>query len=175
MTRDPRSNPSPHEAARERISWRLTAYAANNPELKREPQAGLITIARDRERHWSERTVAIGIVTLGAPPPGWPAVLQAIVRDEADQDYVRLDAALALALLGQRDAGAIAVLRRVITPGSYFAVTQSCMERGAASLGLGLMGDEAARPLVQGVAMLPINGNGIDASVALRLLDAAKR
>ncbi|HYO54886.1 hypothetical protein [Archangium sp.] len=93
--------------------------------------------------------------------------LLAVMDDAGGGDYLRLDAALALALAG--DARAIPTLRRVFeSPG--FAVTNSLDEGAYAALGLALLGDVASLPRVR--RALRINLMRTAAPLALALLEA---
>lgn len=162
---------TPTELARERVSAWLIMYASHHPRLHKEPAAKLLACVRNKGRTWTERGVALGLLALASvPSTELPAVLHAIVQDEGDSDYLRLDAALALALLGLKEPGAVVILRRVIAPKSFFAITQSNMERGAACLGLALFGDAASRPQIREVSRFPINGIGDDAALALQVM-----
>lgn len=96
---------------------------------------------------------------------GDAARLAQVAGDDEAGDYVRLAAGLALALEGS--AAGIPVLRRVLGD-SYFALTASGMERGDAALGLALLGDVDAVPLIRAVSA--INGNDLCRALALRAL-----
>lgn len=161
----------PSDLVRERIRAWLTMYASEYPELRREPEAALLARIRNKSLGWTERGVALGWIALASPTPtGLAATLHAIVKDEDDSKYLRLDAALAIAFLGFADPDATAVLRRVLPADSMFALTQSNMERGAACLGLALLGDAASRPLILEISRIPMNGIGRDAALALQAL-----
>lgn len=165
---------TPSEQARARVTSWISAYAGQHPELQRGSEAALLQLVRSRDPGWSERAVAIGLLLRRpVPPPGWEALLLSIVRDEQDSPYLRMDAALALALLGRREQDAVLILRRVITPRSFFAISQSEMERGAACLGLALLGDRGSRPLITALTHVGFNGIGRDAALALSVLDGA--
>jgi hypothetical protein len=106
-------------------------------------------------RAWAERIH--GVTEL--------AELERIAADESAGDYERLAAGLDLALAGNR-AG-IPVLRRVLAE-PFFALTNSCIERGDAALGLALLGDAESAPLIRTIQ--PINGNQACSELALRVL-----
>ncbi|MFO0578396.1 MAG: hypothetical protein U1A78_30690 [Polyangia bacterium] len=163
---------APVDRARERARGWLTRYIHDRPELRGAPTEQLLALLGDRAAHWSERVVALGLLTLAGPAPaGLAPLLGAIVRNDADPDYVRLDAAVALALLGSRDEGAVAVLRQVMSPKTYFALSQSNMELGAACIGLALLGDHGSRPHILMATRLAFNGIDRDAALALQVLD----
>lgn len=166
----------PAERARERARGWLTRYIHDRPELHGAPAEQLLARLGDRAAHWSERVIALGILTLASPPPaGLAPLLGAVVRNEADEDYVRLDAAVALARLGQPDEGAVAVLRRVMAPRGFFALSQSNMELGAACIGLALLGDRDSRPRILAATRQAYNGIDRDAALALQVLDDRPR
>lgn len=161
----------PSELARERLRTRLSTYSSEYSMLRSETEEKLFARLRNKNLGWAERSVALGLLALApAPPTMLHADLQTIVQDEKDSDYLRLHAALALALLGPREPAAIAVLRRVISPSSSFAISQSGQEQGLACLGLALFADTDSRPQILAVSRKTFNGIGHNADLALQLL-----
>jgi hypothetical protein len=165
---------TPTERARERARDWVARYAQDRTGLWAEPAAELVARVGRSTLHWSDRVMALGVLLHADPAPAELApVLRSVVRNDADPDYVRLDAAMALALLGQRDEAAVEVLRRVVTPGTCFAMSQSNMELGAACIGLALLGDSGSRPRILAALRTSFNGIDRDAALALQVLDRA--
>lgn len=95
-----------------------------------------------------------------------------VAEDQGAGAFLRLDAALALALVDEPRA--LPVLRLVfIRPG--FAATNSVNEVAYAALGLALLGDTASIPLLRRAMGMPINLGATAIPLALKLLDPPRK
>ncbi len=115
-------------------------------DLRAKPRDALERIARNRDQGHAARTPALGALVV---EHGVRSLCAQLVRDEDDNQYVRLHAALGLAFLGVRDDVAVDVCQRAMTAG--FAMSASCFEVGWSALALALVDPPAAARAIAAV------------------------
>lgn len=132
------------------------ASATGGPGAGRAPRARAQEILR--------RHLRSSPLLAGERPPRLLGELVAIVGDPTRGAYAQVDAALGLAMLGDRRA--LPVLRRVLAE-PMFAVSSSLREQGLAALGLALLGDVTQLSRIRLCSRLDENAITVDLAVEL--------